>query len=239
LELIWPFLIDGRSNKFIMHKKIIADLLSIFETNANHAKAIQMKAYMRNRYEFFGLPMPLRRKIALTFMKQLLAIKEDHFEEIIKTLWNHPCREVHYFAMEYAYKAKKIWTKDTIQLFEWMITTNSWWDTVDYIASNLIGNFFIKYPELIKANIRQWNNSQDFWLHRVSLIFQLKHGAKTDQELLFKQCKKYADVEEFFIRKAIGWALRQYSKFNPTAVRKFIQSNKLSSLSISEGSKYI
>ena len=230
---------DRRPNKFIMHKEIIADLLLAYESNANHTKAFQMKAYMRDRYEFFGLPMPLRRKIALTFMKQLLALKENHFEEIVRTLWNHPCREVHYFAMEYAFKAKKLWTKDSIQIFEWMITKNSWWDTVDYIASNLIGNFFINYPDLIKPNIQHWNNSDDFWLHRVTLIFQLKYGAKTDQELLFKQCKKYADVEEFFIRKAIGWALRQYSKFNPDAVREFIQSNQLSPLSVKEASKYI
>lgn len=221
------------------HQKIIADLLLAYESNANRTKAFEMKAYMRNRYEFFGLPMPLRRKIALTFMKQLLAIKDDHFEEIIRTLWNHPNREVHYFAMEYAFKAKKMWTKDSIQIFEWMITTNSWWDTVDYIASNLIGNFFTKYPDLIKPTIQRWNNSDNFWLHRVTLIFQLKYGAKTDADLLFRQCKKYANSEEFFIRKAIGWALRQYSKFNPKDVSKFIQSNKLSTLSVKEGSKYI
>lgn len=227
------------ANKFMTHQKIIADLLVAYESKANHAKAFQMKAYMRNRYEFYGLPMPLRKEIAPAFMKQLLALKENHFEEIVRTLWNHPCREVHYFAMEYAFKAKKLWTKDSIQIFEWMIITNSWWDTVDFIASNMIGSFFIKYPELIKLNIQQWNKSNDFWLHRVSLIFQLKYGLKTDQDLLFKQCKKYANEDEFFIRKAIGWALRQYSKFNPNAVWGFIQSNKLSPLSVKEASKYI
>ncbi|CAN5602355.1 DNA alkylation repair protein [soil metagenome] len=215
------------------------ELILAFEQHANAARAIAMSDYMRNKFSFYGLMKAERTVMWKPFMKEWASLPYSKAEKIIRELWKNPHRECQYFAMEYALKLRKQWTQDTLSLFEEMVQQKSWWDTVDTIASNLIGRYLQEYPEMIPKAIKRWNASDDMWLHRVSLIFQLKYGKSTDEQLLFSQCKRFSKEEDFFIRKAIGWSLRQYSKSNPQAVKTFISLTPLSPLSIKEGSKYI
>jgi 3-methyladenine DNA glycosylase AlkD len=130
-------------------------------------------------------------------------------------------------------------TREFIDLYVFMITTKSWWDTIDYIAANLVGKHFSRYPDQIPAYTEKWMNSGNFWLQRSALLFQLKYKKETDLNLLFDFIERLAHEDEFFIRKAIGWALREYSKTDPETVIKFVESHDLKPLSRKEALKVI
>ncbi|MBL7923418.1 MAG: DNA alkylation repair protein, partial [Bacteroidia bacterium] len=159
--------------------------------------------------------------------------------QVAKQIWDLPRREYQYAAMELCAKKLKSYLPGHLELFEYMIQDRSWWDTVDFIAGTLVGGLFRMHPQLIGPAVMRWTAGPDFWFHRCSILFQLKYGKKTDAPLLFRLCRDFAGEKEFFIRKAIGWALRQYSKSEPAAVRDFIGRQKLSPLSRKEASKYI
>jgi 3-methyladenine DNA glycosylase AlkD len=220
-------------------RAVLENLLASFQKNADAYQAERMKAYMRNLFDFYGLQKDKRAEIARPFLKELVESSEDNIDEIVMFLWKQPQRECQYVAMEYIMKVHKKWTPATLSLFEYMIANKSWWDTVDFIASSLVGKLFQKFPQLIMPSVQKWDNQNQFWFHRTTLIFQLKYGAKTDQYLLFVQCEKYLSSKEFFMQKAVGWALRQYSKFNADAVRKFVDAHQLSTVSLREAKKYL
>jgi len=220
-------------------KATLEGLLLVFQENADAYQAERMKAYMRNLFDFYGLQKDKRADLASPFLKSLINSSEDNINEVVKFLWKQPQRECQYVAMEYIFKMHKKWTPETLQLFEYMIAEKSWWDTVDFIASSLVGKLLQKYPALILSSVERWDADKSFWFHRTTMIFQLKYAAKTDQYLLFAQCEKYVQSKEFFIQKALGWSLRQYSKFNPEAVRKFVQDHQLSTVSLREAKKYL
>lgn len=217
----------------------LENLVLAFQKNANPYQAQRMKAYMRNLFEFYGLQKDKRSELASPFLKELIESSEENRDEIVKFLWNQPQRECQYVAMEYISKVHKKWTPATLSLFEYMIEEKSWWDTVDFVASSLVGKLLQLYPQLIIPSIEKWDNENLFWFHRTTLIFQLKYGAKTDQHLLFVQCEKYLHSKDFFMQKAVGWALRQYSKSNADAVRKFVDAHQLSTVSLREAKKYL
>ena len=220
-------------------RAVLEDLLLAFQKNTDPYQAERMKAYMRNLFDFYGLQKDKRTEIASPFLKELVASSEDNIDDIVKFLWKQPHRECQYVAMEYIMKVHKKWTLATLSLFEYMIANKSWWDTVDFIASSLVGKLFQKYPQLIMPSIDKWDGENLFWFHRTTLIFQLKYGVKTDQHLLFVQCEKHLNSKEFFMQKAVGWALRQYSKFNADAVGKFVDAHQLSTVSLREAKKYL
>jgi len=217
----------------------LENLLLAFENNANPYQAERMKAYMRNLFDFYGLQKDRRVELASPFLKQLVASSDENIPYVVMFLWKQPHRECQYVAMEYIFKMHKEWNPETLELFEYMIAHKSWWDTVDFIASSLIGKLFQKYPQLIMPSIEKWDGENLFWFHRTTLIFQLKYASKTDQHLLFVQCEKYLSSKEFFMQKAVGWSLRQYSKFNADAVRKFVYAHQLSAISLREAKKYL
>jgi len=212
-----------------------------FTKNANPGYALNMKKYMKNKFEFFGINSPLRRELCREFLRKENLPSIENIEDIVKDLWNKPQREFQYFAMELLSKYSKQLKNDDYQLFEFMIITKSWWDSVDYIASNLVGTYFKLYPELKKPVSVKWINSDNMWLQRVAIIFQLKYKGDTDTELLFEFIKRHCSSNEFFIRKAIGWALREYSKTNPESVLDFVQKHerRLSGLSKRKALKII
>mgnify|MGYP003336025475 CR=1 FL=1 len=220
-------------------KATLEKLVDTFQKNADAYQAERMKAYMRNLFDFYGLQKDKRAELATPFLKELINSSEENINEVVKFLWKQPQRECQYVAMEYIFKMHKKWTPETLQLFEYMIEEKSWWDTVDFIASSLVGKLLQKYPELIFSSIERWDAHKSFWFHRTTMIFQLKYAAKTDEYLLFAQCEKYLPSKEFFIQKALGWSLRQYSKFNPEGVRKFVNNHQLSTVSLREAKKYL
>ena len=217
----------------------LIDLITAFENNANPKYALQMKKYMKDRFEFFGISSPERKELYKTHWKNHGFKFNDNTKETVKFCWQAPQREYQYFAMELLGKQAKEAEKESIKLYEYIIIHKSWWDTVDYIASNLVGVYFSKYPDRIEETTSGWMTSGNMWLQRTCILFQLKYKAKTNTSLLESFIKPLADSNEFFIRKAIGWALREYSKTNPEYVIQFVRNHSLSGLSEREALKWM
>lgn len=209
----------------------LATLRAEFERNANPKHAAAQKAYMKNHFEFYGLTAPERRKTQKPFLvKSYLPPKKDLFR-LVKKLWSLSQREYQMFGQELVNKYSKQFTKADIAILEYMVTHKSWWDTVDFIAANMMGTYFKLYPELRKKYVKKWLNSKNIWLQRSALLFQLKYKDQRDTVLLSGTIKQLLGSKEFFINKAIGWILREYSKVNPTWVTHFVQKTTLHSLS--------
>ena len=136
-------------------------------------------------------------------------------------------------------KYKKQLEVDDIVWIEKLIVTKSWWDTVDILATHLAGEYFKKHKNKIDLITNQWNNSDNIWLQRSSLLFQLKYKQNTNVFLLENYILNLKESKEFFIRKSVGWILREYSKTNPAWVIQFLKKNELSNLSVREASKYL
>ncbi len=219
--------------------EFIIDLRTAFQQQANPENAAGAKAYMRNQYEFFGLRAKQQRELWKSFLRihGMPEIKE--LPELIKNLWDEPEREFQHFGMGLLEKYSKKVDVEFIEVYEYMIVNKSWWDTVDMIASHLVGTHFKRFPGLIPTYTEKWMASGNFWLQRTALLFQLKYKKETDIELMFDLINRLAREKEFFIRKAIGWVLREYSKTDPQAVIHFVDGNKLSNLSRTEALKVI
>jgi 3-methyladenine DNA glycosylase AlkD len=150
-----------------------------------------------------------------------------------------PQREYQYAALTILGKLRKNSPPERIDLLERLITSKSWWDTIDSIAANDVGVYFRIYPEYISSYTNRWIGSGDFWLRRSALLFQLKYKSQTNALLLFDYIGRLAQEKEFFIRKAIGWVLREYSKTDPAAVRDYVEQHPLSALSVKEALKWL
>jgi 3-methyladenine DNA glycosylase AlkD len=210
-----------------------------FTENINPQNALQMKAYMRNQYDFFGIKAPEQLQIRQEFLKAEGLPEIAHLPKLVRELWEQPEREFQHFGLALTEKYSKKTDAGFIETLEWMIVTKSWWDTVDFIAANLVGVHFKRFPELIPAYTEKWMNSGNFWLQRSALLFQLKYKKQTDLRLLFGFIERLSDSREFFIRKAIGWTLREYSKTDPDIIIQFVNSHQLQPLSQKEALKVI
>ena len=208
-----------------------------FRKNFDEVNARKMSAYMKNHFSFLGLPKPQRAELSKSFLKEITKEKVIDWN-LVNYLWELPEREFQYLALEYLGKLKKQLEKSDVSRLEQMIVTKSWWDTVDSLAP-LVGILCQKYPELKTELLNDWIFSSNIWLKRVSILFQLKFKNDVDTEFLSKAIVANHLSKEFFVNKAIGWALRQYSKFNPNWVKEFISKHPLSPLSIREGGKYL
>lgn len=153
-----------------------------FQKHADKSIASPMKKYMKDRYDYFGIKSPLRQEIYRTHKLKYGLIPSAETEEIIKWCWQQPQREYQYFAMEFLGKAAKKADKDIINLYVYMIVNKSWWDTVDYIATNLVGAYLLRFPERITDLTSQWMASNDMWLQRTCLLFQLRYKSATDYQ---------------------------------------------------------
>lgn len=202
-----------------------------FEKNGDRAIAREQKAYLRNQFDFFGLKTPVRGSIQKPFFVKEFLPEKSGLHTIVRTLWDWPQREYQYFAQEFALKYAKKFEKKDLALFEFMVTRKSWWDTVDFIATKLIGEYFRLYPEGKNRWVEKSVASNNSWLQRSALLFQLKYKHNTDTGLLAATIFPLLGTKEFFIDKAIGWILREYSRTNPEWVLKFVSDYELSTLS--------
>ncbi len=141
--------------------------------------------------------------------------------------------------MRYLQKMKKLWEDDLLELAETLIVSKSWWDTVDFLASNIVGHYLIKNPELAVNEMTQWNHSGNMWKIRTSIIFQLKYKDDVNSTFLSFVILNHLGSKEFFLNKASGWALRQYSRVNPDWVRMFLSAHDVAGLTRREGSKFL
>ncbi|MDX2189439.1 MAG: DNA alkylation repair protein [Bacteroidota bacterium] len=219
----------------------ISELSEVLYNNADPLIAPAMKAYMKNKFEFLGIKKPDRAILVKPFLeKSARPATIDEVTTVVNTLWNLPEREFSYIALEILSKCHKLFQKESIYFIENLIIKNSWWDTVDGLASNEVGYIIEKYPELKNEIVPRWIQSDNMWLNRTAIIFQLKYKNKVDTGLLEKAIVPHLESKEFFHRKAIGWALRQYAYFNERWVMDFIDKydSKLSNLSKREALKH-
>lgn len=210
----------------------VTELEKVFRDNANADLAKPMEDYMKNNFPFLGIKTTPRRELLKVLWSQHKEEIKNNTREIALALFALKEREFHYCAIEILIKElKKKYRKEDIELIEKFIITHSWWDSVDIVAKYLLGNFLVQFPEEIAKTSAKFATSHNMWLNRSAILFQLDYKAKTDANLLFSICEKHKDSKEFFIQKAIGWALRDYSKFNPEGVTAFVNSTDLKPLS--------
>lgn len=210
----------------------VTELERAFQKNASAETAGPMEAYMKNNFSFFGIKTTPRREI----LKELWKTHKEEIKQNARTiaweLFSKKEREFHYCAIEILTKElRKSYIKEDIQLIEKMIVTHSWWDSVDTIAKFLLGNYLVQFSEETAKVISRFSASDNMWLNRSAILFQLDYKGNTNADVLFSLCKKYKDSKEFFIQKAIGWALRDYSRFNPKGVTEFVTKTNLKPLS--------
>ncbi|MBT4337233.1 MAG: DNA alkylation repair protein [Bacteroidetes bacterium] len=216
-------------------------LIDSFSSNANPEYAVWMEKYMRNQFRFFGLRGPKLKELGKQFINEYGLPPIADYPAIVKQLWDLNEREFQFFALSLMGKMKKQTDASYIDVYEFLITEKSWWDTVDHLAAGLVGYHFIRFPEQIIPYTEKWMSSGNMWLQRSALLFQLKYKKETDFDLLTSYIKRLMHSKEFFIRKAIGWTLREYSKTDPASVIDFVQSyeEQLSGLSKREALKAI
>lgn len=209
------------------------------KAEASPEDAIQQKRYMRDKFEFFGIKANPRRKATRDFMKKAARPEYGNLENIVKRLWKLPEREFQYFGQELVERYIDDFDREIIGLLEYMIINKSWWDTVDMIAKKLVGSYFLKFPDMRTNYLVKWIGSDNIWLQRTAILFQLSYKDNTNTELLFKIINQLHDIDEFFIQKAIGWALREYSKIDAVIIEKFVEKTELSALAKREALKRI
>jgi 3-methyladenine DNA glycosylase AlkD len=219
--------------------KQIEKLVQLFEANRNEENAVPMQKYMKDQFPFLGIKTPERRQLLKQFFNETGILKEPFQPDFVIALWEKDEREYQNVALDYIGRSIKKLGITNLPLMEKLITTKSWWDTVDMLAQHPIGKIAEDFPEVIPETIEGWAYGDNMWLNRTAILFQMRYKEETNEELLYRYINQNSDSKEFFIQKAIGWALREYSKTNPESVKQFIKNNDLPKLSIREGSKYL
>lgn len=218
----------------------ISDLEQELVSRNNKENAFHMEKYMKNNFTFLGIKTEERRSIFISNYEKHKTEIKDNFRKIAWELFNKKEREFHQCAIDLLVKEfKKNYVLEDIKLMEKLLTTNSWWDSVDTIAKYLVGGYLQQFPNKTLQVIEHFSNSENMWLNRSAIIFQLSYKEKTNFDLLKSECEKHKESKEFFIQKAIGWALRDYSRFNPNGVTEYVNSTNLKPLSKKEALRNI
>lgn len=194
-------------------------VLTLLQNAANPDKAVEMAAYMKNRFDFLGIPTPLCRKLCKPLFKEMKPQALDW--DFVESCWESPYREMQYVATDYLNVSVEQLTPQDLSRIELLITRKSWWDTIDAL-DKVIGGIFLNFPE-IRSQLIHWSQHDNIWLRRVAIDCQLSLKQQTDKALLSEVIQNNFGQPEFFINKAIGWALREYGKTNPDWVKNFVQ----------------
>jgi 3-methyladenine DNA glycosylase AlkD len=218
---------------------LVDRLERLFESARDDAKAADMARYMRDAFPFYGIPAPVQREIWRTALAGETRPTETQLRSVARGCWKRKEREWQYFACAYLRSNVRNASSGILPVVEQLITTKSWWDTIDTLAAHTVGPLVRRDPHLLET-MDGWITSENFWLARTAILHQLHYKSDTDSDRLFDYCRRRAVDTEFFIRKAIGWALREYSKTDPHAVREFVREHpELSGLSKREALKRI
>ena len=195
---------------------------------------------MKNKFEFLGIRSPVCKDLYRNFCKLYQPKNELELIEWTILLWSKPYREYKYIAMLELQKSKKMISAISIPVIEGFITSESWWDTVDMLSSNILGNYYLSNTDLLSDAIGKWSCNSNMWLNRTAILVQLKYKQNTSTELLERAIHNHQMSIDFFHQKAIGWALREYSKTNKIWVKEYVKANRanMKPLSIREALKY-
>lgn len=194
--------------------------------------------YMRNKFAFFGCKSPVWKGITKDLIREKGVFTGDSLRHFVRLCFDDPHREMQYAGLLMLEKRVKKEDVTLIDFLEECIMAKSWWDTVDWI-SKFVGWYFLRFPKLQHPTCEEWMERGEMWLQRVAIIHQLTYREKTDEKLLYDLILRVSDSKEFFLQKASGWALRQYSKVNADAVKAFVACNQLSPLTVREGLRLI
>ncbi len=218
----------------------VIQIQSLFDSNRNAYQAARMAAYMKNLFPYYGLQKPVRAELQKSFIADTKNYKIEEVHLITRQLWALPEREMQYLAMDMLYANKRKWNEDTLDLFEELITTKSWWDTVDLLASKMLGAYIKKDYENYRERVNGYMRSKDMWLNRTAIIHQLTYRSDIKLDILEAAILNVIQQKEFFLQKAIGWSLRQHAKTDPDYVQAFVSThNNMSNLAKREALKHL
>ena len=216
----------------------LLNLIADLEENRNELLAESMSKYMQDKFSFLGVRGATRTEIYKKYFPDARKTKTIDWY-FVESCWNKEEREFQYVVVYYLKAMQKFLKREDISRLKYLIVTKSWWDTVDLLAK-VVGSLVIRIEGYDQIML-EWSKDSNIWLKRVAILYQLSLKDKVDEIILDKILVNNLGDNEFFINKAVGWALRDYSKFNPEWVREFIKKNKdnMANLSIREASKYI
>ena len=216
----------------------LLDLITDLEENRNELLAESMSKYMQDKFKFLGIRGATRTEIYKKYFPDARKTKTVDWD-FVESCWNKEEREFQYVVVYYLKAMQKFLKREDISKLKYLIVTKSWWDTVDLLAK-VVGSLVIRIEGYDQIML-EWSKDSNIWLKRVAILYQLSLKEKVDKQVLDKILVNNLGDSEFFINKAIGWALRDYSKFNPEWVREFLEKNKndMVNLSLREASKYL
>jgi 3-methyladenine DNA glycosylase AlkD len=219
---------------------VLERVVRLFDAARDPERAIQAAAYMRDQFAFLGFAAPTQRALSRTAITGLPKPTEDDLRTVALACWDLEEREYQYFACDWLRTHLAVPGPGFLDTARTLISTKSWWDTVDPLATRFVGGLVKRHPQLA-GEMDAWSADRNMWLVRTALLHQLHYGADTDTERLFGYCTRQAGHPDFFVRKAIGWALRHYARTDPDAVRRYVAENRgrLSPLSVREASKHL
>ena len=223
-----------------LRKALVRELRKVADPN----RALQQQAYMKSQMPFLGVVAPDLRKTAKRVFDDHPLASEAAWLEAMTALWRGArYREERHAAIQLAGHGKyRRWlTPNAVPVLEEMVVTGAWWDFVDTLATHHFGTLLATHPKTMKPLLKRWATDDDMWRRRTAIICQLKFKSATDEVLLFHAVEASKLSREFFLRKAIGWALREYSKTEPQVIIDYITENAdtLSGLSKREGLKVL
>lgn len=217
----------------------VNSLQTLFKSHADPGAAAPMKAYMRNQFPYLGIKTPAQRALLREFIAEHGLPELEDLPQVLLELWALPEREFQYTALGLLGRFEEKLPPEFIVTIETLLTSKSWWDTVDSLATHTVGIHFRRYPDVMEQTLPVWRQSNDFWLRRTCILFQNKYRTKTDFDLLKAIIQENLGSKEFFINKAIGWALREHTRVDPDGVRAFVSATPLAPLSAREALKWL
>jgi 3-methyladenine DNA glycosylase AlkD len=225
-----------------MRHPLVTAIRARFAPHANASNAKHMAAYMKTDMPFFGIKKPMTGPIVREAIRAHPITTHKEYRAAVEALWSEPEREMKYAALSVARARRQFITMQSMPLYRRLIVEGAWWDFVDEVADHLVGRVLLLERAKAAPLMRRWiGDEKHMWLRRAAILCQLKHKKETDEAMLFDFCLRRAHEKEFFVRKAIGWALREYAYVNPAAVRAFISRHrtKLSPLTLREAAKHL
>ncbi|MBK6015036.1 DNA alkylation repair protein [Streptomyces sp. MBT53] len=224
----------------VLADTVLERLTVVYAAAADPERAVPMRAYMKDIAPYLGLTTPVRRALSRTVLEGTPRPDETDCTAIALRCWELPEREYQYFAVDYLRRHVRHCTSGFLPVARYLVSTVPWWDTVDALASHVVGGLVAADPRLT-ADMDAWIVDDDLWVARTALLHQLRYKERTDTERLFAYCLRQSGHPDFFIRKAIGWCLREYAKTDPEAVRGFLarEKGRFAPLSVREALKNI
>lgn len=221
-------------------ERAVAELSVALREAGDRERAVGMRRYMRDQFAYFGVPTPERRSIAKRVLAPLGPPAAIDLEAVGPLAWAADERELQYAAVDVLVRHVELARPELLDVVEGLVRTKSWWDTVDALASNVVGPLVRRYPDLLDT-LDSWVAGDELWLARTAILHQLRYEDDTDVDRLFRYSLAWSSCPDFFARKAIGWALRQYARTDPNAVASFVTEHAevLSPLTVREATKHL